>query len=91
MTTYQVWAEAYPDPPSFSAWITAVEPAAVDEHGHSPVTAMTCVPRGRRDAMADMVEDLFRVFVELPDREEVVVHLTWLDEPPPALLEWLGE
>lgn len=86
---YEVWAEAFPDEPSFTAWITLVEPMRVDEHGHSPVTAMTAVPRKYRETMPDMVEELFRVFVDLPDEDRVMVHLRWLNDPPPAWLEYL--
>lgn len=88
---YEVWAEAFPDKPGWSAWITFVEPVALDEKGHSPVSAMTCVPEGHAHEMREMVEDLFRCFVDLPVRDRVRVYLRWLDEPPPALLERLGE
>lgn len=88
---YEVWAEAFPDAPSFSAWITFVEPTVLNEQGRSPVTAMTCVPEGHNHEMAEMVEDLFRVFVNLPDEDRVRVHLRWLAEPPEALLKLLGE
>lgn len=83
---YEVWADAFPDEPSFSARIVRVMPELLYK-GHSAVMAMTCVPRGRRDMMPEMVEDLFRVFVDLPDSDEVRVHLTWLDQPPADLLE----
>ena len=73
MTDYEVWAEAFPDESSFSAWITRVKPERLDECGHSAVTAMTCTPRDRRDSMADMVDDLFRVFVDLPDDDKELI------------------
>lgn len=84
---YEVWAEGFPDAPGFSARITRVEPDVPDECGHSGVGAMTCVPYRWKGTMGRMVEDLFRVFINVPDGDGVTVHLTWLDEPPPDLLE----
>lgn len=87
MSHYQVWADAFPDRPSFSARIARVEPDLLYRGEHSAVSAMTCVPRGRRDLMPEMVEDLFRVFHDLPDDDQVTVHLSWLDQPPADLLD----
>lgn len=88
---YELWAEAWPDSPSFSAWITAVKAEVPIEGWFQAVGQVTCVPRGQRDRMPEMVEDLFRVAVDLPDEDGVYVRLTWLEAPPPAFLAWLEE
>jgi hypothetical protein len=88
MTEYQVWADAFPDKPSFSARITAVKAEDPVPNWFHAVGQVTCVRRSRdRDDMAWMVEDLFRVTLDLPREDRVTVHLSWLDKPPLDLLD----
>jgi hypothetical protein len=85
VTDYEVWAEAFPDKGDLRARITSVRPPVVDGAHRSPVGAQTWATVDMREVMANEVEDLFRVFVWPEEGTRVVVHLAWLEGPPPGL------